>query len=373
MRVGIVREIKVGEGRVALTPTSVAQMVAGGNEVRIESGAGETARFDDTAYAAAGAIVLDDAAPIWADSDLLLKVKEPQESEFRHFRPGLTLFAFLHVAGNRALARALVERQVTAIAYEAVQHADGYQPILEPMLEIAGSTGMILALARSTSSAGGRGKVAGEVAGIAPARIRILGTNTMAYQAARVARALGADVFMLDPDDRRLRDAKERLPGLKTLVSQPDVLARAVAAADILVNTFPWKAGKLGYLITRDHVRSMKPRALLVDLAADDPGAVETSRPTSLDEPTYVEEGVIHFCVPNVASAVARSSTRALANASMPYLRQVLEMGPRHALRMDKGLRRALVTIDGHITDAHTADWYGVTAVRPGMVLGLES
>jgi len=120
-------------------------------------------------------------------------------------------------------------------------------------------------------------------------------------------------------------------------------------------------------------VRSMKPRALLVDLAADDPGAVETSRPTSLNDPTYVEEGVIHFCVPNVASAVARSSTRALANASMPYLRRVLEMGPRHAMRIDKGLRRALVTIDGHITDGHTADWYGVTAVRPGMVLGLES
>lgn len=373
MRVGIVKEIKEGEGRVALTPTLVAEVVAAGNEVRVEAGAGAVARFDDDAYTDAGASVLGEAAEIWARSDLVLKVKEPQKAEFRYFRPGLTLFAFLHVAGNRPLARALVERQVTAIAYEAVQHDDGYQPILEPMLEIAGSTGMVLAFARSTSSAGGRGKVAGEVAGIAPARVRILGTNTMAYQAARVAMALGADVFMLDPDDRRLREAKDRLPGLRTLVSQPDVLARAVAAADILVNTFPWKTGQPGFLITRDHVQSMKPRALLVDLAADDPGAVETSRPTSLADPTYVEEGVIHFCVPNVASSVARSSTRALANAAMPYLRQVLELSPRHALRVDQGLRRALVTIDGHITDGHTADWYGVTAVRPGMVLGLES
>ena len=258
MRVGIVREIKDGEGRVALTPTLVSEVVAAGNEVRVEAGAGELARFDDDAYAEAGARVQDEATAIWADSDLVLKVKEPQPSEFRYFRPGLTLFAFLHVAGNRALAQALVERQVTAVAYEAVQHDDGYQPILEPMLEIAGSTSMVLAFNQSTSSVGGRGKVVGEVAGIAPARVRILGTNTMAYQAARVAMALGADVFMLDPDDRRLREAKDRLPGLRTLVSQPDVLARAVAAADILVNTFPWRTGQPGYLITRDHVRSRR-------------------------------------------------------------------------------------------------------------------
>ncbi len=372
MRVGIVKEIKAGEGRVALTPPMATELIAAGAEVRVETGAGDAARFDDAAYVAAGAQIAPDAAEVWASSELILKVKEPQPSEYAHFRPGTTLLAYLHVAGNRSLAQALLEHQVTAIAAERVAYEDDYRPILEPMLEIAGQVGMVLALAQSASTAGGRGKIAGGVAGIAPARIRILGANTMAFQAARAACALGADVFLLDPDERRLRQAMDEVPGLRTLVGHPDVLARAVAAADILVNTFPWAPGRPGYLVTREHVRSMRPRALLVDLAADDPGAVETSRPTTLEDPTYEEEGVLHLCVPNVAAAMARSSTRVLCNASRPFVHRILELGPRHALRVDEDLRRGLVTIDGHITEPVTADWYGVTAVRSRMVLGMD-
>ncbi len=372
MRVGIVKEIKAGEGRVALTPPMAAELIGAGAELRVETGAGQTARFDDSTYEAAGAKIVADAAEVWSRSDLLLKVKEPQPSEYRYFRHGMTLMAYLHVAGNRSLAQALIERQVTAIAAELVGDDDEYRPILEPMLEIAGQMGIVLALAHSASTAGGRGKIAGSVAGIAPARIRILGANTMAFQAARTACALGADVFLLDPDEQRLRRAMDAVPGLRTLVCHPDVLARAVASADILVNTFPWAPGQPGYLVTREHVRTMRPRALLLDLAADDAGAVETSRPTTLDDPTYVEEGVVHLCVPNVASSMARSSTRALCNATRPFVQVIQEMGTRHALRVNEDLRRGLVTIDGHITEPFTADWYGVTAVRPRMVLGMD-
>ena len=246
MRVGIVKEIKTGEGRVALTPPMATELVGAGAELWVESSAGSTARFEDSAYEAAGARIVSEAAEVWAHADLLLKVKEPQPSEYRHVRQGMTLLAFLHVAGNRSLAQALVEHQVTAIAAELVAFEDDYRPILEPMLEIAGHMGMVLAVAHSASSAGGRGKIPGGVAGIAPARIRILGANSMAYQAARTAGALGADVFLLDPDERRLRQARQEVPGLRTLVSHPDVLARAVAAADILVNTFPWAPGQPG-------------------------------------------------------------------------------------------------------------------------------
>jgi len=373
MRVGIVREIKDGEGRVALTPSLTAEIVAVGSEVLVERDAGHQARFSDEDYARAGATIVSEAAEIWSSANLVLKVKEPQESEYDHMRSGQTLMAYLHVAGNRPLARSLLARGITAIALERVEDEDGYRPILEPMLEIAGAMGMIHAFAHSASTSGGRGKVPGAVAGIAPARVRILGTNTMAFQAARTAQALGAHVFLLDPDVRRLQQVRELLPGVATLVSHTDVIARSAAEADILVNTFPWAPGRPGYLITREHVRSMKPRALLVDLAADDPGAVETSRPTSLADPLYEEEGVLHYCVPNVASAVARSSTRALANAVMPYMRRVLEFGPRPALRVEGTLRRALVTMDGHITDGETADWYGTSAGRPAMILGMEN
>lgn len=372
MRVGMVKEIKRGEVRVALTPAVVRRLIAAGHEVLVESGSGAGARFDDRRYEAVGARIVGEAAEVWRNSHLLVKVKEPQPEEFEHFREGLTLFGYLHVAGNRELMSGLIGRQVTAIAFESVADDDDRRPILEPMLAIAGTMGMLLAFTHATSTGAGRGKLPGGVAGIAPTAVRILGTNPMAYHAAQTAAALGADVALLDPDPERLRLAVHRVPGIRTLVAHPAEIARAAREADILVNTYPWPKDQDGHLVTVDVVRTMKPRALLVDLASDDPGAIETSRPTTFDEPIHLTEGIPHFCVPNVPSSVARSSTTALANALIPYLDRICELGVRDALRVDARLRRGLKTIEGHVIDDVAADWYGVTAVRAEMVLGLE-
>ena len=371
MRIGIVTEIKEGEVRVALNPTGVSALAASGHEVLIQAGAGAGVRFPDPRYMDAGARIIDEAADVWARADLLLKVKEPQPSEYGHFRRDLTLFAYLHVENNRPLGRELIDKQMTAIAFEHVEDDDGYQPILEPMLEIAGFMGMLFAFTHAASTAGGRGKMPGEVAGIAPSRVRILGANPMAFQAARAAYSLGADVILLDPDVRRLQRARATVPGLQTLVSHPHVLSQAVQEADIVVNTYPFKPGAGEPLITREHVRSMRERALLVDLASDALGAVETSRETSFAAPTYEEEGIVHLCIPNMPSGAARSSAHALTNSLLPFLERILDLGARGALRIDTSLRRGLVTIDGQVTHAPTAEVLAVNAVSPGMVLGL--
>jgi alanine dehydrogenase len=349
----------------------VEVLVAGGNEIWIQAGAGAGARFSDERYAAAGARIVDVPDTIWATVDLLLKVKEPQPAEFDYLRRGLTLFGYLHLGSNRALTERLMERQVTGIAFERVEQDHGYKPILEPMLELAGFMGMLFAFTHSSSTAGGRGKLAGQVAGIGPSRVRILGANVMSLQAARVAHSLGADVVLLDPDVQRLQRARLDIPGLPTLVSHAHVVAQAVAEADIVVNTYPWKPGQPGHLVTREHVRSMKERALLLDLASDDPGAVETSHPTSFGQPTYVEEGVIHLCVPNWPSSVARSAAHALSNALLPFIHDIADLGPRGALRSNAALRRGLMVIEGQVTDEAMAEWLGVPRARSSMVLGL--
>ncbi len=371
MRIGMVKEIKEGEVRVALSPSAVEALVDRGIEIWIEAGAGAGARFSDERFTRAGARIVADAETIWGNADLLLKVKEPQPPEFDLLRRGLTLFGYLHPATDRALTERMIERQVTGIAFERVEHDDGHKPILEPMLELAGFMGMLFAFTQASSTAGGRGKLAGQVAGIGPSRVRILGANPMSSQAARVAHVLGADVVLLDPDVRRLRRARLDIPGLPTLVSHPHVVSQAVAEADILVNTYPWKPGRSGHLVSREQVRSMKERALILDLASDDPGAVETSRPTTFGAPTYVEEGVIHLCVPNWPSSVARSAAHAMSNALLPFIHDIADLGTRGALRANRALRRGLMVIDGQVTDDALADWLGVAHVRPSMVLGL--
>ncbi len=372
MRIGIVRETKVGEGRVPLTPAAARDLIQGGHEVLVERFAGDHARFHDDEYAEAGAIVLEDTAEVWARAELLLKVKEPQPAEYDLLHPGLTLFAYLHVAGNRALARKLIEHEVTGIAFEAVALEDETRPILEPMLEIAGTMGMIHALHYSCSTFGGQGNLPGGVAGIAPMRVRIFGANPMSIAAARAALGLNADVMILDPELSRLRRVKELIPAVQTKVAHSKAVAYACTEADIVFNTLPWPAGRTDHLLTRGHVRLMRPRSLLVDLASDDPGAVETSRPTTWDDPTYDDEGITHFCIPNVPSSVARSSTRVLTSAVLPFVQQIARLGTNGALRIDPTLRRGLVTIQGQVVDPATADWLGVVPVRPEMVLGLE-
>jgi len=372
MRIGVVRETKPGEYRVPATPATVRSLVQEGHEVRFERFAGDAARFGDDQYEEAGAVIVDEATDVWSWAKLLLKIKEPQPAEFELLRPGLTLFAYLHVAGNRDLAAALIENEVTAIAFEAVTDDDDYRPILEPMHEIAGYMGMVHAFHYACSIHEGQGNLPGGVAGVAPTRVRIFGANPMSLAAARAALGLGADAMILDPELPRLRRVKELLPRVQTKVAHDASVMYACAEADIVVNTFPWEPGMPGFLLSREHVRSMRPRSLLVDLAADDPGAVETSRPTSFEDPTYDDEGVKHFCVDNIPSSVARSSTRVLTSALHPFVRRITQLGVRGALRNDPSLRRGLVTIEGQVVDQPTAEWYGVTPVRPELVLGLE-
>jgi alanine dehydrogenase len=373
MRIGIVKETKTGEGRVPVTPAVTREIVEAGHDVLFERYAGDAARFDDRLYEEAGAIVIEDPAEVWARAQLLLKVKEPQPEEFDLLHPGLTLFAYLHVAGNRALAEKLIEHEVTSIAFEAMEQDDGLRPILEPMLEIAGTMGMIHAFHYSSSTNDGQGNLPGGVAGVAPMRVRIFGANPMAVAAARAALGLNADVMILDPALQRLRRVKELLPAVQTKVAHGAAVAYACREADIVVNTIAWKAGRIGHLLSREHVRSMPGRSLVVDLAADEPGAVETSRPTTFDEPCYDDEGVTHFCVANIPSSVARSSTRVLSSSLQPFVQRIAKLGPRGVLRHDRTLRRGLVTIEGQVVDAATADWLGVVPVRAEMVLGLES
>jgi len=372
MRIGIVKETKPGEGRVPVTPAATREIVESGHDVLFERYAGDTARFGDNLYEEAGAIILDDPTEVWARAQLLLKVKEPQPAEYDLLHPELTLFAYLHVAGNRALAEKLIEHQVTAIAFEAMEEDDGLRPILEPMLEIAGTMGMIHAFHYSSSTNDGQGNLPGGVAGIAPMRVRIFGANPMAIAAARAALGLNADVMILDSELPRLRRVKELLPLAQTKIAHAAAVAYACSEADIVVNTVAWKAGRPGHLLSREHVRCMPGRSLVVDLASDEPGAVETSRPTTFDDPCYDDEGVTHFCVANIPSSVARSSSRVLSSALRPFVQRIAKLGSRGALRLDNTLRRGLVTIEGQVVDSTTADWLGVVPVRAEMVLGLE-
>jgi alanine dehydrogenase len=348
MRIGIPREVKDHEFRVAATPAGVAGMVAAGHEVVVERDAGSAIGFDDEAYRRAGATPAD-AAEVYA-ADLIFKVKEPQPAEVERLRAGQWLFCYLHLAAAPDLARALMARNVNAVAFETVLDARQRTPLLAPMSEIAGRLAIQAGMRALEMKHGGRGVLLSGVPGVPPARVVILGGGMVGSNAARLAVGVGADVTLLDRDADRLRHFDDLYGGeLGTRFSNPANIAECVTHADLVVGAAYVHGRRAPRLLTRDLIRAMPRGAALVDVAIDQGGIAETSHATTHSAPFFVEEGVVHYCVANMPGAVARTATLALAEATLPYLLK-LAADPRSALDADAGFKAGLNVSGGEIT-----------------------
>lgn len=369
MRIGIPREVKDQEFRVGMTPAGVALLVAAGHQVLVEQEAGARIGYDDAAYRQAGAHIAATAADIYA-TDLVVKVKEPQPAEFPLLRPGLVLFCYLHLAAEPALAQALIERNVTAVAYETVEAADGSRPLLIPMSEIAGRLAVQAGAASLELVHGGRGVLLGGVPGVLPAKVLILGGGIVGTEAARMALGLGAEVTLVDINLARLRALDALFGGrLKTCHSQPALVEQLLRQADLLVGAVLIPGQRAPKLVSRRQVAAMQPGAVIVDVAIDQGGCIETSRPTTHTHPTYIAEGIVHYCVSNMPAAVSRTATQALAQATLPYVLQLANAGLEDALRRDAGLLAGLSTYQGHLTHAGTAHDLGYPYQPPAALL----
>ena len=320
MRVGVPTEIKTDEHRVAITPAGVAAFTARGHEVAIESGAGVGSAIPDDAYRAAGAAIVDGADAVWARADLVLKVKEPLEPEFERMRPGQVLFTYLHLAASEQLTASLLERRVVGIGYETVQLADGTLPLLVPMSEVAGRLSIQAGAACLERRAGGKGILLPGVSGVRRGLITIIGAGVVGMNACVVGVGLGAEVTILDINPLRLGYVRDVVQGhVTTLMSNAANIEGAVASADLVVCSVLIPGARAPRLVTRAHLAEMEPGSALVDVAVDQGGCAETSRPTTHRDPRYVEEGVVHYCVSNMPGAVPHTSTYALTNATMTY------------------------------------------------------
>ncbi len=370
MRVGLLRERKVEEGRVALTPAAVARLVQAGHQVLVEAGAGLASGYPDSDYAAAGASVMPTAGEVAAGCDLLVKVKEPLPEEYGLLRPGLLLFCYLHLAPAPELTRALLERGVTAIAYETVQLPDGSLPLLRPMSLIAGRLAAEAAAHYLKRPGPGRGKLLGGIEGAEPARCVVLGSGNAGSQAALTLAALGARVTVFGREPERLRALASRGDGrIHSRDADLAAIVEELAGADALVCAVLVPGALAPKLVTRAMVRSMGEGAVLVDVSIDQGGVAETSRPTTLADPVYVEEGVVHYCVANMPGAVPRTATQALVAATLPYVLALAE-GGLDALRRDPSLRRGLNVFRGHVTHPAVAEAQGLPYTPPEELLG---
>lgn len=350
MRIGTITETKNEEFRVGLTPKGARALTEAGHEVLVQSGAGVVSGFEDADYAAAGARIVGSAAEVAGGVDLLVKVKEILPAEYPLLRSGLLLFTYLHLAPLPDLVDALLEARTNAIAYELVRKPDGTRPLLAPMSHVAGRMAGEVAAQHLKKPGPGRGKLLGGIEGVSPARAVVVGSGNVGTNATDVLLALGAEVTVTSRDESRLRTLKERCGGkITTAVTTPEFLVETLAGADILVGAVLSGAGVAPKLITREMVRSMGRGAVIVDVCIDQGGICETSRPTSHDNPTFVEEGVIHYCVPNMPGAVPRTSTEALTNATLPYILALADKG-LGALE-DSALAEGACTINGFLVD----------------------
>ncbi len=361
MIIGIPKEIKDNEYRVAQTPTNVEMLVGAGHRVLVERQAGEGSAFADDEYAAAGAELVGRPAEVFAKSEMVLKVKEPMEQEYDFLRQDLLLFTYLHLASDPTLTQVLQEKKVTGIAYETVELADGSLPLLTPMSEVAGRIAAQIGAQYLEKVHGGKGMLLGGVPGVPPCRVVVIGGGIVGTNAAQVALGMGAQVTVLDKDINRLRYLSEVLHGrLETLASTPASIAAAVKEADVVVGAVLIHGAKAPRLITREMVKSMKPKSVIVDVAIDQGGCAETSRPTTHSKPTYLVDGVIHYCVTNVPGAVPRTSTYALTNQTFPYALKLAAMGFVEAVTTDAFLAKGVNVYKGHITHGGLAESLGL-------------
>jgi len=355
MIIGVPKEVKEGEYRIAMTPDGVKALTGAGHTVRVQRGAGQLAGFPDAEYRRAGAVLERGASRVWA-SDMVVKVKEPLPSEFHFFRPDLVLFAFLHLAPNRPLTLALLKKKVIAIGYETVEEKNGHLPILRAMSEIAGRIAVIMGNYFQANPQGGRGVLFGGVSGVAPAHVVILGGGTVGENAARVATRMGSRVTILESRKNRIAYLKRMLhPYVTALHATPATVQRTVREADILVGALHIPGARTPRLVNRTLVRRMKPRSVIVDVAIDQGGSCDTSRPTSHLHPTYVAEGVLHYCVPNMPGAYARTSTQALSHVTLPYILALARMEIPQSLNTMSSLAKGVQCYKGNLVCAPVA------------------
>jgi alanine dehydrogenase len=370
MRIGVVKEIKPDEYRVALTPAGARELVHAGNEVLVETGAGLGSSFPDAAYEAAGAR-LASVEDVWTESELLLKVKEPIAGEYDRLRDGLVLFTYLHIAADEPLTRALVDSGITAVAYETVETDDHRLPLLAPMSEIAGRLAAQAGAYFLEKPLGGRGVLLGGVPGVASGSVVVLGGGMVGYNAALIALGLGANVTILERSIDRMRYLEEILGSrVNLLMSSALQIEESVADADVVIGAVLIPGAVAPKLVTRQMVSEMKDGAVICDVAIDQGGCVETARPTTHSDPVYTVDGVTHYCVANMPGAVPVTSTKALTNATLPYAEEIATYGLREAIARDPTLARGVNVLDGKITyeavaEAHGLDYTPLEDVLP--------
>jgi len=371
MKISIPREIKNNEFRVAITPAGVRELVHAGHTVTVETGAGEGSGINDEDYVAEGALMAVDAAMVWATADMVVKVKEPIAPEFGYFRPDLVLFTYLHLAAEPELTTALLDSRTTAIAYETVQGRTGGLPLLAPMSEVAGRLSAIVGASTLLKPAGGMGQLVPGVPGTRPANVVVLGGGVAGTNAISVAVGLGADVTVLDTNLQRLRELDVLYAGrIKTAASNSLEIERACLSADLVIGSVLIPGAKAPKLVSLDLVSRMKPGSVLVDIAVDQGGCFEGSRPTTHADPTFRVHNSVYYCVANMPGAVPQTSTMALTNATMPYVNALASKGWKTALSADLGLALGLNIHNGHVISEPVGRAHGLDVVTLATVLG---
>jgi alanine dehydrogenase len=371
MKVGIPREIKNNEFRVAITPAGVHELVVHGHEVFVEAEAGTGSSILDEDYTAAGATILGSADEVWGTGDLILKVKEPVEPEYHRMRDGQTLFTYLHLAADKRLTEELVARRVTAIAYETVELPDHSLPLLAPMSEVAGRLAPQVGANTLMRANGGRGLLLGGVSGVYAAKVVVIGAGVSGMNAAAIALGMQAEVLLLDRDIAKLRHADAIYQGhCQTVASNTYEIERAISDADLVIGAVLVPGAKAPKLVTNDQVSRMKAGSVLVDISIDQGGCFEDSRPTTHADPTYQVHGSVFYCVANMPGAVPHTSTYALTNVTLPYAVELADRGWRDALRANHPLAQGLSTHDGRVTYAPVAEAHGMDAADLEVVLG---
>ncbi|AZC13592.1 alanine dehydrogenase [Microbacterium sp. ABRD28] len=371
MRISVPTEVKNNEYRVALTPSGVHDLVVAGHEVVVQRGAGAGSSMPDGEYDDAGAVLVDDAAEVWGRAELLLKVKEPIAEEYRYFRDDLVLFTYLHLAADRTLTERLIAEGVTAIAYETVQLPGGGLPLLAPMSEVAGRLAPMVGAHTMLRSEGGRGLLMSGVPGTRPARVTVIGGGVAGANAAVIAVGLGADVTVFDTNIQRLRALDDHFQGrVKTASSNPLDLDRAVVDSDLVIGSVLIPGAKAPKLVSNEMVSRMRPGSVLVDIAVDQGGCFADTSPTTHADPTFAVHDTVFYCVANMPGAVPNTSTSALTNATLPYIRQIAGRGWRSALAQDAALAAGLNVVGGAVTSAGVAAAHGLTHTPVADVLG---
>ena len=373
MRIGIPREIKSEECRVSLTPGGTADLVGRGHQVLVESGCGAGAGFTDEEYVAHGAAIAESVDSLFDQAEMIVKVKEPQAEERARLSEDQVIFTYLHLAADAIQTAELIEQGVTAIAYESVEGPNGGLPLLAPMSQVAGRMSIQAGAHCLESSQGGRGVLLGGVPGVAPAKVVIIGGGVVGRNAVQMAIGLGADVTVIDRDVAVLEDLSTRFgSALHTLHSSGGALGEAVLGADLVIGAVLVRGARAPHLVNAEMVSQMRPRSAVVDVAIDQGGCIETSRPTTHADPTYLTYDVVHYCVANMPGAVPRTSTFALENATLPYIAMLADLGLQEAMKSDAGLRAGLSVCAGQVTEPAVAESLGLSFTSPEEALGLS-